>query len=391
MKKVSIPNRRRKLQIVDTFIDVMCTRESFLMIGHQNPDEDCVASMVAFSLLMTKFHRTQAMVLNRENWDKFPYLLSIAKYNSIRVIGSSEEIGDEYDTVIAFDTPKPDMLDFYKDLKPLLSGSSGNEILVMEIDHHLEADGEYIGDEGYRLVDDASSTCELIGYLAVRLEKKKHIVKEFGIGEIFSRNFVLSIVTGMVGDSKMGQFLKSRREKHYYRYFSRLFNKMLIRKTDKDSGNFSSIEDILSELEKLSGEEESCCRDFMKYKKVDGPMAWIALNEDESSPIIERYDMDIIVTVAKYTANLLAEESGYVSLVAFYDPPGKSDLIQLRMRRSQNFKTLDLREVIASLGITNGGGHEGAVGFRVPRGEVEDFPAFIDGIVAGTVKMVVLD
>ncbi|RKX79479.1 MAG: hypothetical protein DRP60_04405, partial [Spirochaetes bacterium] len=107
MKKVSIPNRRRKLQIVDTFIDVMCTRESFLMIGHQNPDEDCVASMVAFSLLMTKFHRTQAMVLNRENWDKFPYLLSIAKYNSIRVIGSSEEIGDEYDTVIAFDTPKP--------------------------------------------------------------------------------------------------------------------------------------------------------------------------------------------------------------------------------------------------------------------------------------------
>ena len=151
------------------------------------------------------------------------------------------------------------------------------------------------------------------------------------------------------------------------------------------------IKDILSELEKLSGEEESCCRDFMKYKKVDGPMAWIALNEDESSPIIERYDMDIIVTVAKYTANLLAEESGYVSLVAFYDPPGKSDLIQLRMRRSQNFKTLDLREVIASLGITNGGGHEGAVGFRVPRGEVEDFPAFIDGIVAGTVKMVVLD
>jgi len=388
MKKIRIPTRRRKLQIVDTFIDVMCRRESFLMIGHQNPDEDCVASMVAFSLLMTKFHRNQAMVLNRENWDKFPYLLSIAKYNSIRVIGSPDEIGEDYDTVIAFDTPKPVMLDFYKELQPLLLR---DDVLVMEIDHHLEADGEYIGDEGYRFVDEASSTCELIGYLAVKLEKKRYIVTDFGLGEIFSRNFVLSIVTGMVGDSKMGQFLKSRREKRYYRYFSRLFNKMLIRKTDKDSGNFSSIEDILSELEKLSGEEENCCRDFMKYRKSEGPMAWIAMNEEETAPVLERYDMDIIVTVAKYTANLLAEESGYLSLVAFYDPPEKSDLIQLRMRRSQNFKSLDLREVIAQLGFTNGGGHEGAVGFRVPRGEVADFSIFIEGIVKGAIGMVETD
>ncbi|MCK5737412.1 MAG: phosphoesterase, partial [Spirochaetaceae bacterium] len=291
-------------------------------------------------------------------------------------------------TVIAFDTPKPDMLDFHEDLKPLLARDN---ILVMEIDHHLEADGAYIGDEGYRLVDEASSTCELIGYLAVKLEKKKSVVKQFGIGEIFSRNFVLSIVTGMVGDSKMGQFLKSRREKRYYRYFSRLFNKMLIRKTDKDSGNFSSIEDILSELEKLSGEEGSCSRDFLKYKKTQGPMSWIAMSEEETTPILESYDMDVIVTVAKYTANLLAEESGYVGLVAFYDPPDKSNLIQLRMRRSQNFKTLDLREVIGTLGITNGGGHEGAVGFRVPKTEVADFSSFIDGIVKGTVEMVQLD
>ncbi len=370
------------------FIDAMCSRESFLMIGHQNPDEDCVASMVAFSLLMAKFHKNQAMVLNRENWDKFPYLLSICKYNSIAVIGTREEIGDDYDTVIAFDTPKPDMIDFYDYLLPLMSRE---DVIVMEIDHHLEADGEYIGDEGYRLVDEASSTCELIGYLAVKLEKKKPIIKEYGIVEIFSRNFVLSIVTGMVGDSKMGQFLKSRREKRYYRYFSRLFNKMLIRKTDKDSGNFSSIEDILSELEKLSSEEESCCLDFMQYKKRRGPMAWIAMNEDETAPILERYDMDIIVTVAKYTANLLAEESAYVSLVAFFDPPGKSDLIQLRMRRSQHFKELDLREVIANLGITNGGGHEGAVGFRISRGDVEDYPSFIENIVKGTVGMIDAD
>ena len=97
MKKVRIPNRRRKLQIVDRFINTMITRKSFLMVGHQNPDEDCVASMVAFSLLMAKFQKHQAMVLNRENWDKFSYLLSICKYNSITVIGSHDEIGEDYE------------------------------------------------------------------------------------------------------------------------------------------------------------------------------------------------------------------------------------------------------------------------------------------------------
>ena len=384
MKKSRIPCRRRKIQIINSFLDEMCKRESFLMVGHQNPDEDCVASMVAFSLLMTKFHKNQAMVLNRENWDKFPYLLSIAKYNSIRVIGSSDEIGEDYDTVIAFDTPKSVMLDFYKQLKSLLSRE---DVLVMEIDHHLEADGEYIGDEGYRLVDEASSTCELIGYLAVKLEKKRHIVKEFGIGEIFSRNFVLSIVTGMVGDSKMGQFLKSRREKRYYRYFSRLFNNMLVRKTDKNSGNFSSIEDILYELERLSGEEEECYQALLKYKKVEGPIAWITLSEKETAMVLEGCGTDVIVTVARYMANFLAEESGYVSLVAYYDPPEKSNLIQFRMRRSQNLKTLDLREVVSRLRITNGGGHEGAVGFRVPGEAVDNYDAFVENIVKETLSM----
>lgn len=385
MKKVRIPKRRQKLKIVDAFLDAMISRESFLMTGHQNPDEDCVASMVAFSLLMAKFNKQQAMVLNKDNWDKFPYLLNICKYNSIKVIGTREEIGDDYDTVIVFDTPKPAMVEFKDYLQPLMSRDN---VIVMEIDHHLEADGEYIGDLGYQLVDEASSTCELIGYLAVKLEKKKTFCKEHRIGEIFSRNFVLSIVTGMVGDSKMGQFLKSRREKRYYRYFSRLFNKMLIRKTDKDSGNFSSIQDILNELEQLSSEEEACYQDFLKHKQTRGPMSWIALDEEVTAPILANYDLEVVVTVAKYTANLLAEDSGYISLVAFYDPPSKSDLIQLRMRRSQAFKVLDLREVIAHLGINDGGGHEGAVGFRVPRGDVEDFKTFIDIIVNGTIELI---
>ena len=150
MNKVPIIGRKRKLQIIDRFIDVMLTRESFLLAGHRNPDEDCVASLVAFSLLLGKFNKQNAVVLNRDNWAKYPYLLNICKYNSIRVIGSADEIGSGYDTLIAFDTPKPEMLDFKKTLDVLMEK---DDVLVLEIDHHLEADGTYIGDEGYRLVD----------------------------------------------------------------------------------------------------------------------------------------------------------------------------------------------------------------------------------------------
>ena len=192
----------------------------------------------------------------------------------------------------------------------------------------------------------------------------------------------------MVGDSKMGQFLKSRREKRYYRYFSRLFNKMLIRKTEKDSGNFSSIQDILNELEKLSVEEEHCYHEFIAHIKKTRYLAWIALDEMIMVPLRDRFDSETIVTMAKYTANLLAEESGYIGLMAYYDSPDKSDLIQLRMRRSQSFKNIDLRDVIAHFHIENGGGHEGAVGFRVPKSDVEDFEGFISKLVEGTVMMV---
>ncbi|MDF1569973.1 MAG: DHH family phosphoesterase [Spirochaetaceae bacterium] len=386
MKKERIPNRWKKLKIVDSFIHAMVERNSFLMAGHQSPDEDCVASMVAFCLLMGKFNKKQAMILSRENWDKFPYLLSICKYNSILVIGDPEVIQQgDFDTVVAFDTPKPSMLEFKKELDELTAQPL---VTVMEIDHHLEADGEYIGQEGYRLVDEASSTCELIGYLAVRLTKKKSIIRQFGIWEIFSRNFVLAIVTGMVGDSKMGQFLKTRREKRYYRYFSRMFNKMLIEKTDKNSGNFSSIEDILTELEKLSVQEENCFRDLFDHRRQTGVISWIALDYEASRELLERYETDIIVTVVKYTANILADESGYLSLIAFYDDPERSDLIQLRMRRSHSYKELDLRSVIAHFGFTNGGGHEGAVGFRLPKSEVADFDSFIKNIIEGTLELI---
>ena len=83
------------------------------------------------------------------------------------------------------------------------------------------------------------------------------------MSELFPRNLVLAILTGIIGDSNMGQYLKSRREKRYYQIFSGMFNDMLSRRTTKKT-NFSTMDQVFTELQKLSDHEEDCFR----YKEI---------------------------------------------------------------------------------------------------------------------------
>ena len=79
-------------------------------------------------------------------------------------------------------------------------------------------------------------------------------------------------------------------------------------------------------------------------------------------------------------ADALSEESGYFGLISFYDRPDHSDFIQFRIRRSQKYKGFDLRKVIDIFQIKNGGGHEGAIAFRIPRAEIDNPEEFINAI-----------
>ncbi len=94
-----------------------------------------------------------------------------------------------------------------------------------------------------------------------------------------------------------------------------------------------------------------------------------------------------MVNVARAVANELAEESGRLSLVAYYDKPELSDLVQFRVRRSQAYKKYDLRKMLELFSIEDGGGHEGAIGFRLPRAVIDDYMAFIQGLIEGLEKI----
>jgi len=58
------------------------------------------------------------------------------------------------------------------------------------------------------------------------------------------------------------------------------------------------------------------------------------------------------------------------------------------MRRSQAFRVFDLRQVLEIFKIKNGGGHEGAMGFRVDQGTVEDIDEFVRRIIEGIEKAI---
>ena len=269
------------------------------------------------------------------------------------------------------------MIDASPAIRGLLASPA---VLRIEIDHHIGADSGYFGDEGYRLVTEASSASELIGHILLKLERRPDLLVRYQIGELFSRNLVLAVLTGIIGDSHMGQYLKSRRERRYYEIFSTMFNDMLSKKTVKKS-NFFTMDEVFGELQKLSAAEAGCYLAMWERRRFSSSMAFVVLGEETMGPLHAANDGETIVSTARAVADALAEESGKLGLVAYYDDPGKSDLVQFRIRRAAVWKKYDLRGLLTLLAIENGGGHEGAIGFRLPRGEVSDLDAVVEGMV----------
>jgi len=384
--KEGIATIAEKNRIINNIIEAITTRDHFLLIGHKNPDEDCIASMVAFSLLLSKFYKKAHLVICGKVHPHFQYLLNICRYNSIEIVEDCRKIPENISTIIIVDTPKSSMLQKFPGSSSILS--DGN-ILKIEIDHHLEADSDYIGDNGYCLVDEASSASELVGIIAFKLKNRTRLLETHQVFELFSRNFVLAVLTGIIGDSKMGKYLKTNREKWFYRNFSNMFNQLLSKKTHKDSKNLSTMKEVFDELEKLSEKEDACSRYMMKRKNsCSSVIRSVVLKPADMEYLKVNYDHETIITVARYTADKLAEESGYLSLVVYYDDPDISNLIQFRMRRSHYFKNLDLRKVIDHFSIENGGGHPGAIGFRIDRDLIENIDEYVNLLISGTEALV---
>lgn len=386
--KHEIATIREKNRIGANIVKALEERDSFLIVGHRDPDEDCISSMVAFALIAAKFNKRTAVALSPSEQDAYAYLLDICRFNSIDILREDAEIKERLASVSALvlvDTPKPEMID-RADLYERVRGDGATA--KIELDHHLEADSRYFGDSDLRLVYEASSTCEIIGRLALKMEADERVKAKFQIDEIMSRNLVLAVLSGMLGDSQMGRYLKSRKERWFYSLFIVRFERMLAGKTAEGSGNYSSSEQVFGALAALSRAEEECFRFMSRNASSVGRVRFAVLDADESKYAFQTFGNETVVAVSRALVDDFAEKSGALGLVGYYDDPSLSPFVQFRLRRGQSFTALDLRDALTALKLTNGGGHPGAVGFRLERETVADARETASGFVQALAAMV---
>ena len=376
LKKRDFRTIRARNVVIANIIAAADTRDDFLLIGHQNPDEDCTASLVAFALILVKMQKRATIYLRRPMGEQYGYLLSICSFNSIRIAHGEELAGLDFPVVVALDTPKPSMLDVDEATSRRIFSP---DTLRIELDHHLEGDAEYFGDEGYRLVTGASSTCELIGFLAFKLERDPVMVEKYALGDLFSRNLVLALLTGIISDSRMGAYLNSRRDRRLYLWLTESFDRMLAEKTKIGSGKFSSKEELFSALETLSSGEEKCFRAVMEARRKSPRIDWAVLNAESTAALRSNFGEATLISGVKSAADAMAEENGYLSMVAY---PEERDRIQFRIRRDRTYAGVDLRELLETLKLEDGGGHPGAVGFRLKLADVPDLAARAEELAA---------
>ncbi|MDR2069467.1 MAG: DHH family phosphoesterase [Spirochaetaceae bacterium] len=379
--KTEIQTIAEKKRLVGNIIDVIQKNDFFLLLGHKDPDTDCVAALVAFALLLSKLQKEATIFVSGPVQEQFNYLLAICKYNNISVSYGKEVNLQNISTLVILDTPKPDMIAMNESIARLMENPS---IRKIEIDHHLQLDTQYGGDPGYCLVSEASSTCELLGYMALKLAKKMELKAE----DFFSRNIALAILTGVVGDSQMGKYLKTSRERRYYQIFTGIFDRLLFEKTVKGRGNLSSMEAIFDVIQRFSVQEKKCYDGIMALKRKSKLVYYVCLDKALSAEMFGLYGAELMVNISKAAADTMAEECGKLGMVVYYDDETLSDFIQFRLRRSAQFPTIDLRGILSVLNIRNGGGHPGAVGFRVKKTEVPDLAAYTEALIARIEELV---
>ena len=376
MPKKAFTTAKQKNDCIDSIINEMVNHNAFLILGHTNPDEDCVASMIAFALLARKFDKEVKIFTSKKIPQNFKYLVDIAVYNRIDVVMAIPRTFMA-DAIVICDTPKPSMIDANRKVQSMLRNP---DVRKIEIDHHIGADSDYAGDAGYCLVTGASSASELVGQIAIKLRAKKEILKKYVILDPLSRNLVLAILTGIIGDSQMGRYLKSSREKRMYRLFSNLFNTILNTATIKES-NITNMDQIFEQLKQVSENEKRCFQYIKKKSKLYKWVGYAVLSEEDMHYLYDNFDDEDIISTTRALADKLAEDSGKIGIVAYYDTKEKTDLIQFRMRRSQHYKKYDLRDLLKIMHIHNGGGHEGAIGFRLPKDAVNEYQHYVVAMV----------
>ncbi|MEL3907201.1 MAG: DHH family phosphoesterase [Treponema sp.] len=356
----------RRNRIISNIYSLVKKHRSFLIIGHKDPDEDCHASVVSCALILRKFNKHVSVFLESPPPENLKFLSSICKYNKINAYYGTMPLVRSTEVLCILDTPKPDMIAADGCIYDFLKNPS---IPKVELDHHFHSDAEYAGDPDYSLVIHASSTCEILCRLCYKLATHPEIMHRYSIDELYSRNLVLALLTGMLGDAKMGNYLAKKQEKTRFEYFSKHLNLMLRLSTrsSETTKKIASMDRLLNVLESNDAETEKIYNTIINQAVYSQQIGSVILSEHESEAFFDVIEYGQFVGMIKSATNTIAEKAAGIGISAYYDSPAKSNKIQCRIRACEAVRGINLHPILSHFEITDGGGHPGAIAFRLPR------------------------
>lgn len=373
-------------------VDLINSSSSFLFSGDIDPDS--VGSMLSLSLYLDQLDKKVFLVIPEPLGENLDFFEKIIHYNSIRILRTQEDIDtvkDEIEAVIFCDTANTKLVPFYPHISKNILSRKPN---VVEIDHHFGADSEELTDFGIKLFRNANANTEIIGDVLEKLyDKNPERPNPFS-----QRNIILGLITGILGDTVGGKVIHYKED--YDHWMQKLGDQLknITRWRDSDekrtedcrTSKFGDATQVLDYLNKLTEDQESCLNLLNTRIKSKGNMGFLSLlpsTHQEVKGTCQPFESDWFVDIMGLLLNSVPEQSGHAGVIIFEGKNAEAeDCVFIKIRRAVDFAGVDLRtgedkikELFGDL-YMGGGGHAGAVSFRIHRLEEKELLARLENL-----------
>jgi len=364
------------IENIDRAVRLIGEKENFLFCGDIDPDS--VGSMISLALFLKQMDKQTSIVLANGLSDNLDYLITILNHNSIRILKTAGEIKSHLKNVevlVICDTANDKLIPFYS---VLFDNFFVQNLQVIEIDHHFGADSKSITKYSVKLFREANATTEIIGELLQNLTKKFP-----GVTDPFShRNILIGLITGLMGDTVGGKIIPFKEDFDYWmrEWGERLMQNTRWRKTknnrlgDSKESKFKNPENIREYLDHLSSEQEEWLTILTNKMDIQNGLGFLNLVNSNftRNNVCPPCESDQFRDILGFLLNRVPEKAGKMGMICYNgkNAEGK-DCIFIKLRRAIDYDGFDLRQVEGHIktafegNYMGGGGHPGAVSFRV--------------------------
>lgn len=355
-----------------------------------SPDFDSVCCSLSFVLYLKRIKKNALIYFPLEKDESYDFLLKIADYNCISIISDLDELKAELNrkeyVFVILDTPNKKLLPNFDVINAIFD--SYKQKKSIEIDHHFGNDSEMIYPDSVSLFKYANSCCDIIADFLWECGTKSS-PNVVDMNEYFPRNIVLTLLTGICSDTQLGKFCPIVDGKNWFKILADRLNQL----TWEESNNFKTPSEIFDVITKKNKSKSIVVERIIKAGKIQNGLGLLVFpNVGKADNLLAEENLFCsLEDISDDLVNLLPERAGRVGIFVYFD--SKKEKYMIKIRRSTTFHELDLRQLDVLLidlfgeYFCGGGGHSGAVSFRISHEiEYENFISKINILFSSVLK-----